>query len=321
MSTYIVGDTYIPTTQERKAIDPKKLEGLFSDGVPQIAKEEPFVRKVRKENITAQDLPTLESIDIKEIWEKVSPAKHLTNNPEDAKAIRPSRSERETNFGGKSLVPEDVNSIFDASRIENIKDSDYSKHAIAAGKEQRDKKANKGKPSQEARAEWEVVNKAKTTAEVPVTDRGIISNRTAFEPAEIPKVKISSVEKIIAENKKSAEAGLEAAKLKTELDNIMREKNAKMSGNWEDEALGNIQDTMRKKIDSTPETIVFAKDFTAPPKESDKKMDLNGLFPLPENPAETKETSIKRDVNEIKAQKKTRADDRSWETVGTPQKM
>ena len=95
--THIVGSTFIPSTQEREAVDPEALKGLFSDGVPKIAHEETVVRKQRVKEITPENLDTLESIDIKGIWEEIKPAKKLSHSRVDEKAVQPSRSTGETN--------------------------------------------------------------------------------------------------------------------------------------------------------------------------------------------------------------------------------
>ena len=61
-------------------------------------------------------------------------------------------------------------------------------------------KANRGKPSEEAMSEWEQVSQAPTTANTKVTDRGVMPNRSAFSPGELPKVNLPAVNKIM-ENK------------------------------------------------------------------------------------------------------------------------
>jgi len=319
--THIVGNTFIPSNQERKPIDPQKLEGLFSDGVPKIAHEEPLIRTKRVKNITSENLNTLESIDIKAIWEEIKPARKLSSNPGDGKAIQPSRSSGETNHGGQSIIPQNVNSIFDPDRIDNIKNSEFSTHARQAGQEARDRKANKGKPTAEAREEWEIIGKAKTTANTPVTDRGVMPNRTGFQQSEIPHVKIKSVEKIIAQNKQSAKAGQLAAGMKMDLDKIMMEKQNRINNNWEEEALSNIKEATTRKMETHVESIKFSENFVSEPKKGKNKINLNGLFASPEDPSEGSDPSIKRNSNQLKADIKTRKDDRSWETVSKSRKM
>lgn len=313
MTVHLMGNTVIPTDQERKSkIDPASLKDLFSDGIPQIAKEESIKRRTPVKDITPENLRKLESIDIKNMdWEQVKPAQKIGDTINDMGAIRPARSECETNDGGTGLIPGAMDSIF-----EKPQESEFSQHAIAAGKQKREERANRGKPSQEARDEWEVVAKAPNTADVQVTDRGVMPNRSAFEPGEIPKVRISTVEKITAQNKKSAEAGVKAAELKTELDQIMMDKMHKVSNNWEDEAFDKIQETATKKSNVGFEKVKFAQDFVTPEAAQKKATkNLDGLFAIPQNPADVPDEKIRRNVDKLRTRRQKREDDRSWEAV------
>lgn len=312
MGIHLTGHVTIPSEQEKKEtkIKPADLKDVFSDGIPAIAKEDQAKRRTQVKDITPENLCKLESIDIKDQnWEQVKPSNKIADTVSDLRAIKPSRSENETNDGGTGLIPGSMDFLF--NKQEN---SDYTKHVLDAGTKKREKNSNRGKPSQEFRDEWEVVAKAKNTSEVPVTDRGVMPNRSSFEPVPLPKVKISTVDKIKEKNKQSAAAGIKAAELKTELDNIMREKQQKTSGNWEEEALGNIKGNATKKITVSTEKVKFAKDFTAPGK-SKTDLDFSGIFATPENPATFSEKEIRRNADKLKVQRTKREDDRSWEAV------
>jgi hypothetical protein len=309
MGIHIVGDNNIPTESEKKnkKFDPDALKGFFSDGVPKIAKETSSERNKQVKNINPKDMRKLEAIDLKDRnWEYLKPSRKIENNPEDSKAIRPSRSEAETIHGVNGMIPGAMSSVFD-----DYKESDYTKHVISSGEKKRQDRKNKGKPTAEQRSEWEVPSRAKTTADVPVTDRGIIPNRSAFGPPDLPKVKIKAVDRMQQENRKSAAAGKLAAKIKSEMDKASMERERNISKNWEEEAMSKIQENYKKEINYQPEKIKIANDFTPIPSNK-KTFDLNGIFT---NPVDVPEKKIKRNSDILKEKRKKREEDRSWEVV------
>lgn len=316
MSVHLTGHTFIPTNEgEKVKIDKDNLKGIFSDGVPEIAKESKTERKTPVKEVTPGNLRKLESIDIKDRnWESVKPAKKISESSQDLNAIKPSRSGGESNEANVGMVPGLRESVM-ANMFTTPENSDYTNHAIDAGRQRREKIKTKGQPSQEARDEWEVVSPSKTTANTPVTDRGILPNRSALTPGDIPKVKIDSVEKIKEQNKKSAKSGIEAAKLKKELDAIMADKQKSVSNNWEEEALGKIKDISKIKVENPVEKVKFAKDVVRQNPESRKDLNLEGLFSMPQDPKTAKDDQIKRNSEILKEQRKKREDDRSWEVV------
>jgi len=301
MTTCIVGNNIIQSgfTKDKKVITKEDLKFVFSDGIPKIA-----------------ELPGLSpKPNLKEDWEQLKPSVPLKNNPEDSKALRPSRGEGETVFGGNGMLNR-KNSIFDSSL--EIKEDEYTRHTIEAGDEKRKRHQEKGRPSQEARNEWEDIKPALKTSDVPITSRGITPNRSAFQSAKLPDIKLNFVDKAAKKEAESKKAGEKAADIKRQLDKILLGKEEKISNNWEEEALQKIHKTTNRKINSSPLGIKTSEDFL--PFSEKKDNPLKGIFKVPENPENVVEKNIKRPTEGLKEERKTRKDDRSWETVSTPTK-
>jgi len=322
--TIVLGNPIIPTQKDidgqKKKFDIEELSKSFSDGVPKIAYEEPVKKRSPVKNITPENLPHLESVDIKENWEKISQstslkARSLESNPEmTSKSIRPSRAAGENNLGGTGILPGMNNTLADPDRIGKIKNSEFATQAKAAGKEKRKQKEEKGRNTN---WEDEVDLVAKTTKDVPVTATGIIPNRSAFQPAPLPEANLNITKKEKIKAKRSAEAGVVAAQMKRQLDAVMQSKKDNISNHWEEEALANINEKMKMKVIPGNSGVKIAKDFTSiPSKQKKTEMSLDGLFAIPENPkTASNEKSIKRDSSVLKEKRATRESDRSWETV------
>jgi len=296
---------------EKKDIDPKQFKDIFSDGIPKEAEPEIHERKVQKKNIEAKDLNKLESIDIKDLnWEQVKGSAKFSDL-QGKGSVRPARSAGETNYGGSEIAGTNRPSIFDPDVLDHIKFDQASEESLKANKAHKlaeEKRAQK--KDEAARNEWEVVAPVKDTK--TSRPQGFTQNRSAFEPAPLPKVKIDAVDAIIAQNKISAESGKEAAEMKISLDKILADKmNDRLSGGWEDEADKSIKENMEKEINPTKEKISFSPDEIKMKKG--KFANLDGLFPslIPE----ISERDLKRNSDNIKEKRTDKSKDRSWEKV------
>jgi len=296
---------------DKKEIDPKQFKGIFSDGIPKVNETEIHERKVQKKNIEAKDLNRLESIDIKDMhWEEVKGSAKFSDL-QGKGSVFPARSAGETNEGGTGIFGKNKPSIFDPNVLDNLKFDDASEESLKANKARKQTIEREAKEKDEAhRDEWEVVAPVKNTK--TSRPKGFTQNRSAFEPAPLPKVKINAVDAIIAQNKISAESGKKAAEMKMDLDKILAEKmKERLSGGWEDEADKNIKENNEKEYTPIKEKISFAPDEIKMKKT--KFANLNGLFPslIPD----IKDSNLKKDSNKIKEKRKNRSEDRSWEKV------
>ena len=271
--------------------------------------------------ITAKNLSSLESKDIKDTnWETVKLSPKASETISGVNSVRPSRSDGENNYGGSSTLGNTLSSIFNPEALSSSKNSEFTDHAIAAGKYQRKYIAEKGKSSRE----WEIESKALTTNDINTSNMGFTPNKSAFAPAELPKVNIPQINIIKEQNEKSREAGLKAAEIKRSLDKVMAqsyENQRTDDRKWEDIESEKIYSNHTKKMTINNEKISLAKDFVSE-KSPSTKMDLSGIFKMPENPLElSKESSIKKDTSDSTQSRKSREDDRSWEKVREPKKI
>lgn len=268
--------------------------------------------------ITPKNLNKLESQDIKEDWEKIKPASKTSDFVTDMRAIKPSFSEGETNYGGKSTLAGALNSIFNPDALSETKNSEFTDHVLNAGKEKR--KAAEAKI--ERPRDWENNLRAKSSNDLKPAQMGFTPNRSSLEQAPIPKVELQVVAKQKELTKKSIEAGKEAAKIKQAMDELLGkrfEKDANDTRKWEDRMSDKIAENQTREIETKPFEFKLAQDFTSE-KGGKTNIDLSGLFKTPENPKEIKEKSIKADLSHLTTKRQKREDDRSWEVVQKPKK-
>lgn len=296
-----------------------KLKDIFSVQVVSQPVEAEKEQRAPVKNITAKNLKHLESIDIKNNdWEKVSGSTKTTDVVSDLRAIKPSRSEKETDNGGRSTLSNSLNSIFNPTAIREVKNSEFTEHVISSGKEKR--KAEKDKMLRPR--DWENEVRAKTTADMNPAQMGFTPNRSSFEAPAIPKVDLPIVETIKANNKKSAESGKQAAEIITELTKVWNDayvKDANDNRRWEDIQADKIAQAQVREINVQPSGIKLAPEVVKEKLEP-AKIDLSGVFKMPENPAEAKEQSIKENLEHLKSQRKRREEDRSWEVPSKAKK-
>jgi len=299
MTTFIMGNQFVGLTPGKKedAIDPKSLEGIFTGPEVHVSEKMPISPK---ENI-------------REDWEQLKSSSKLTNNPEDAKALKPSNAGSETYYGGTDINSTNKPGIFDPEF--KFKESEFTEHTIEAGKQRRRKIEERGKPSDEARAEWEQVTAAKTTADVPVTASGIMPNRSAYEPKDLPEVNLDITNKASEKTSQSIQAGKEAASIKEKLDAVLQFKEDSVSDNWEEEALDNITQNASRPMEFA-QSPTTAPNFVPQTPSTDNP--LAGLFPMPADPNEAPEENIRRQSSHLKQKRQRRQDDRSWEMVSKP---
>lgn len=339
-TTHMISGQILPLSEGKSSLSADEIKNALSDLTKPFDDyergEEP-AKKARKKpvsEITPKNLGKLESIDIKGVWEKIggpSRTKGSKYSVEDGK-VSTSDSDiplgsnsvigmHEISEGGRDMLPPGVNSIFDPNAMENVKTDEFSQHAIDAGKQKRkDREDRKKRPR-----DWEVEERAKTTADVDPMYMGFTPTRSAFSQQPIPEVKVKEIENIKEQSEKNRQQGIEAAALKTEIDKIFNaqyEKEISDTRRWEEIEAEKIQDTVNKKHGGGKSSVEVAPDFTSLPKKSEGNLDLTGIFKIPENPenyrdadGHLRDRDVKRSSDDIKAQRKTRQDDRSWETL------
>jgi hypothetical protein len=283
-----------------------------------IKREETSTGRKPVGEITPQNLRHLESIDIKDHnWESIKLPTKTSDVLQDMKAIRPSRSEGETDNGGRSTLTSALNSIFNPEAVEGVKNSEFTDSVLQSGKD----KKRESEQRRERSRDWEVETRAKTTKDLAAAQMGFTPNRSSFEPAPIPKVDLPVVEEIRAQNKKSADAGKEAAKIVKDLDSLFKveyERDANDNRRWEDIEADKISKNQTRPLPE-PEVIKIAEEVLKE-KPDVSKMDLTGVFKMPQNPEEVKEENIKRDSSNLTTKRTKREDDRSWEVPSRSKK-
>lgn len=292
-----------------KEFDKSLLKDVFSDPFKEEPKQEVSTKKKKAREINSKNLSSLNSEDIKDrTWENIKPCQKLNGSNEvDLRAMRPSRSTGETDNGGTGILVK-------LNDFTKAKDSKQTKTILQDAKNRR-KEAEEKKFNRSAREDWEVVSGVTKTSDV----RGgtIGTARTAFEPAPVQEVKLTSVENEIKKSKKSELAGIEAAKIKRELDKIMWEKDQeRYSGkNWEEDAYNEIHRNKTKEMKSPEEAPNLSRQFTPLSGAKGSGLDCTGIFDIPQNPNEVHEKPIKRDSSKLQEKRMRREEDRSWETM------
>ena len=272
MVDVILTGNYIPTESENKKsqekFDSSKLKGVFSD----ITKQPENYRSIR----TAD--PDIKNNN----WEEVKRSSNFVRN-DDMKSIRPARSEKEHNYGGTGILTK--------LETNKQKNNEFTQHILNAGDRKRKEVESKKHCSEESRKEWEIVSETKKASDVRGKTFG--TARTAFEVPDLKKVRIPEIDKRVENNKKSLEAGREAAEIKKSLDKIMAQKTQEtfQKENWEEQELDRIKKVMNEPLKISKETTQLAEEFT-PMAKSEVKNDFNGLFKIPKNPNDIKSESI-----------------------------
>jgi len=275
-------------------------------------------RKNPVKDVTSENVNNLDSIDLKnrDLKKSMLPTRSSSDNM-DPKAIMPSNSPSGSGEGGRGHLRESLTSIFNTDAISESFNSEYTEHTIKSAKEKRQDRENRGKRSRD----WEVESRAKTTKDLDeewTTGMGFAPSRTAFKPGPLPRVEIEAVKKEMERSKKSMEAGKAAAKMKSEADKKSQENfESKAKMDFQDAEDTRNKENLSKTVgESRP--IKISQDFVPAGTDEVKKASdsLKGIFAVPKSIEELgEEKSIKKDSSQIKSEKKSRSDDRSWETV------
>jgi hypothetical protein len=313
---YKLNPNQIPSSNKANVSEQfEKVKGIFDN---QFMPKEDSLKKAKtnsKQRTNVQGF--LESKDIKNNdWEQVKPASKITDSPFDVRAVKPSAAGIEDYYGGTGVLPGSGNSIFDPNAMKRKRDNKLTQIVLKDADNKRKEKEERLKGSLEAREEWEVVSKAKSTNDIYAGKMGFTPHRTPYEQQPIKDIKFTNTI-----NKKNEESGKRAAELKRALDRSKeKEMDAKYGEGWtwEKEALGNIYDSMNKTEEQKELKNIFAPDYV--PFTENKIKPLEGIFSMPEDPASYKEKNLKRDSSALKDERKTRKEDRSWEKVTKPSK-
>lgn len=277
----------IELSKDGTKFSPEDFKGVFTTGIPQKSKDR--VKPGKKQRDRS--------------WETIDADRSETTS---SKALSKSRSDEggENDYSGRTTNGNSLEKIFDHQ------ESEFSQHAIDAGRERRLAKEMKKKKNHD----WAVNTKAKTTSDVPATQMGFTPNRSAYQPGQLPSVNIPLVDQMILEESKSAQAGIEAGQM---LKEIYQQKNAeweaKMKGdkNWEDETIDQINSIFSKESNQSSLGIKLADDLVNEPVKKEVQPEFKELFTT----VDGKQKSIKVDLSHLKSRRKSRKDDRSWETI------
>lgn len=273
-----------------------KLAGIFDHSLDMRIPDEKNPRKITKDRS----------------WEKVTSSQTLSDKDahNEQGSLRPSRAANETIQNSVGMKPTG-NTLFNPNGAQNVKESPLTKVLIEDAKQRREDR----KPERDN--SWETVNPAKKTDDVYAGSMGFTPNRSSFSPAPMPKVDIPEIAQQKKKTLESQQAGIKAANMKKELDAVMADSTrSKMEGkwDWQDEAEEKINTAMAKPV-AIPKVDKLASDFMKPTPYENKNP-FAGLFKTPE----FDDTNIKRDAD-IKSDRKTRKDDRSWEKVSPSKKF
>lgn len=240
-------------------------------------------------------------------WEKVSSSSQKDCDFNSPHSVIPSRSDVESgenNLGGTGI-------------LKKKETFDFSQSIIKESQERKEARKNRHKKPIESREEWEQPSRAKNTSDVYAGNMGFTPNRSSFEEKPLSKVNIPQIEKLKEKTRLSQDAGIAAAKMKSDLDKIMLKSMAEKANgdwSWEKEAQEKINTNLTKNISVTQPTKLADSML----KKIEVKNDLAGIFKSPEQPSDE---SIKRNSSNMKEERKTRQSDRSWEKVSAPKKL
>ncbi len=276
----------INLSKDGSSISAEDLKGVFTTGIPKESKDRVKSKKARDRS-----------------WETLSSSK---DDNQSSKAINKSRSGDggEHDQFGRTTLGNSLDKIFD------YKEDPFSKHAIDAGQKKRTDRELK----KQRNRDWEVESRAKSTADVSATQMGFTPNRSAWEPGKLPEVNIPLVDQMIKDEEKSAQAGLEAQKMISE---IYKEKMADWESKinnkttWEEDSVDHINSIFAKEHKNESLGLKLADDLVRESEKKEVRPEFKELFTT----VDGKQKSIKVDLSHLKSRKKTRKDDRSWETL------
>jgi len=300
-----------------------------SQMLPKVASEKKKEARSGQRKVNPNDTRNLEASDLKNLdWENISPAKRFSdkNKEMDLRSVAPSRAnvDAENNYGGTGILPGVGNTMQDPNVIKSKSNSELTNTVISDAKARREAHEERHKRPEEARDEWEIAQKAKTTADVPAGQMGFTPHKTSYAQQPMPEVKVPAIEAIKSSNKKSADAGVEAAGIKAQLDNVMMSSmDSKMKGeySWEAEAQEKINTNLNKPIEAKSLDIEISKPEMRTPKPAKTALDVSNVFSMPQDPATAEEKSIKRSSKYLSGKRTHRSEDRSWEKVQGSKKL
>lgn len=244
-------------------------------------------------------------------WENVDSSSSSKKEYNNGKQIINSSNHTEK-LSDTNVIPSGKTSIFDAEAFKRVQNSEFTQNVIDSAKERR--VANKERVERDR--SWEVEDRAKTTADVPASMMGFTPHRSSFVPSELPQKK-ESVE-ITSERSRvqqSKEAGERLAKMRTEEDKAKQEvflNDMNDKSHWQDFSAKKISQALNVPITQATCPVKVGEGGVYREKKYDK--DLSGIFKSPMSPEEYKEANIKRDTKDLKQNRESGRDDRSWET-------
>lgn len=316
--------TMIPVSSDTKGkYNREALDAIFSHSMDKMTQGIEASKSENPEDHKRRAKKASKKNGIKESWEEVKSSKKLSmGNPNDLRAITPSRGAVETNNGGAGHLRATMASIFDPDALSKIKEDEFTQHVVDAGKKKRREKEARLQKSRD----WEDVAPSKTTANTDPTQMGFTPHRTAFKPAPLPEVKVREIEAQKAAKAKSIEAGKEAAVIKSELDRIMMasmEKRYAGDKKWEEIEADKIAEIHSKEVKTSESGFKFAESGIInpdPEKRADQKVlaSLDGIFSMPPDPKDAPRQDYEADIKKnlrIASNRERRESDRSWETV------
>lgn len=314
-STFIMsGNIITPTIKESsKKQDLSGLNEMFDN--PFSENEDPMSTKEAQKKKESKKIKDLS-------WESIkSPSRN--KDIRDGKVISPSGASDggETYYSAsKSKLPEGKASIFDPEAFKNVMEDEFSSHPVKARK-QREKKSEATR-----HPEREVELKAKTTSDVAASAMGFTPSKSGIKQPEMKKTKIAEIDQIKKQQKSNKMAGEQVAELKNVLDNEFKNKMEERFGSndlsWEEEKMIELSQNQNKDFSSKQPKMEFTSEKTVltPSGTSVKaSADLSGLFKVP-NIKEEK-TNIKKSTASIQKKRKSRSEDRSWESVKKSRKF
>jgi hypothetical protein len=256
--------------------------------------------------------------EIHEDWQTVKTSNKLSmGNLNDSKTIVPSRAEGESSDGGRGHLRGSISSLFNPTASEDVRNSEYTDHAIQAGKDRKKKDEDR----KAGNREWEVISAAKNTKDATPSQMGFAPLKSAFSQSPIPEVKISEVEAIKTKREENMQIGAEALKIRQDANReAAKEYDDRLSDKrkWEDVVYDDMAKAQSRNIQVPDSGIRVAQDFVKEPTKN-INLSLEGLFPVPQNPKDVERSEredIRRDASHLGSPRIKREDDRSWETVG-----
>ena len=317
----MITGSFIPIGNNSGDLDEKAVKNVFDERVASI--QEALGYSNREPEINKEESRKRGKKKASRSWEKVEASKPAEmTNTYSAKSIMPSRAANETNYGGAGQLKGAIASIFNPTASSDVKNDEYTDHVLKAGKKRRkDKEAQK-----QRNREWEEITPAKSTSDVHPSELGFTPHRTAFSQKPLPKVKVKEIEDQNRREAQSAQAGIEAAKIKESLDNIFAtnyEKELSDDRKWEDIELEKINNARNREVEikqanKLNSSMNYANVLNPnPEKRGDKDISakLAGVFSMPEDPEKANMEPRMKRQNKTANRRQRREEDRSWESI------